>query len=157
MDDVISILRKLFVYLNKNVGMKDNFYTILAKPRSMDRKVYPSMVPDELFRLVSSINRNSPEGKRDYAILLLATSAGLRAGDLASLKLSDIDWIKDEIHLIQGKTQETLILPLDKNVGNASADYILNGRPVSDSKNIFLRSCAPYNGLHDGVSIACIF
>ena len=88
---------------------------------------------------------------------MLAATTGLRPGDIASLELSDINWKVAELSFIQGKTNELLILPLDKMTCNAIADYILSERPSSASNNIFLRSCAPFNKLHDGVSISCIF
>jgi integrase len=114
------------------------------------------MPQDDLKLILCSIDRSTSLGKRDYAILLLAASSGLRAGDIASIKLSDIDWRKKEIHVVQGKTQVTLSLPLQKYVGAALADYILNGRPESKSPHIFLRNLAPFQRLKDGVSIACV-
>ena len=73
-----------------------------------------------------------------------------------NIKLSDIDWRKSEIHIVQGKTQVPISLPLQKGVGAALADYILNGRPESKSPQIFLRSLAPFQGFKDGVSVACV-
>jgi integrase len=80
----------------------------------------------------------------------------MRASDIAKIKLSDIDWRNNEIHIVQGKTQAPVILPLQKGVGTALADYILNGRPVSNSPEIFLRNLAPFRGFKDGVSVACV-
>ena len=71
--------------------------------------------------------------------------------------MADIDWRNSEIHLIQGKTKQVLSLPLDENAGNAMIDYILHGRPVSESQFMFHRRFAPYQQFHDGVSIASIF
>jgi integrase len=157
MDDVITILRRLFFYLDKNGIVKYSLYSILAAPRLRDRKTYPSIKVAEFNNIVSCIDLDSPSGKRDYAIFMLAATTGLRSGDIASLKLSHINWRSNELCFVQGKTQEILRLPLDKITGSAIADYILNERPTSTSENIFLRSCAPYEGFHDGVSISCIF
>jgi len=157
MDDVIAALKKFFKYLNEKSYIDDTYWTILAAPRSRDHKVKPCMKSDETILLIQQIDRDSGEGKRDFAILTLAATTGLRAGDIASLKLADINWKKSELHLTQGKTQELLVLPLQKFVTTAIADYILHGRPKSESDYIFLRSCAPYIRLQDGVSVACIF
>lgn len=118
--------------------------------------MYPYMPLDDLTLIIQSVDRSTAIGKRDYAILLLAASSGMRSGDIANMKLSDIDWRKNEIHIVQGKTRVPIILPLNKSVGAAMADYILNGRPKSKSQQIFLRSLAPFQGFKDGVSVACV-
>lgn len=156
MDQVISSLRKLDYYLT-TLGMQGLPYAgLLMAPRARDRKIYPCMPQDDIKLILESIDRSTSIGKRDYAILILAANSGIRAGDIANIKLVDIDWRKNEIHILQGKTQNSLSLPLIKNVGAALADYILNSRPESKSPQIFLRSLAPYQGFKDGVSVACV-
>ena len=157
MDDVITALKRFFKYLNEKSYIDNTFWTILAAPRSRDHKVKPCMKSDETIMLIQQIDRNSNEGKRDFAILTLAATTGLRAGDIASLKLTDIDWKQNQLHLTQGKTQELLVLPLQKTVAAAVADYILHVRPESQAGYLFLRHCAPYTRLQDGVSISSIF
>lgn len=157
MDDVITGLKKFFKYLNEQGYINTTFWTILATPRSRDHKVKPCMKLDETIKLIEQINKDTNVGKRDFAILALAATTGLRAGDIASLKLIDINWKYCELHLTQGKTMNPLVLPLQKSVLTAVADYILHGRPKSESEYIFLRSNAPYTRFHDGVSISCIF
>ena len=157
MDDVITALKKLFKYLNEQEYINTTFWTILAAPRSRDHKVKPCMRLDETIKLIEQVNKDSNVGKRDFAILTLAATTGLRAGDIASIKLMDINWKYEELHLTQGKTQNALILPLQKSVLTVIADYILHGRPKSESEYIFLRSYAPYTRFHNGVSISCIF
>jgi len=157
MDDVMTALRKFFLYLNERGFCEETFWMLLSAPRARDHKVRPCMEFQEINKLIRQIDQTIPEGKRDFAILTLAAYTGLRAGDVASLQLEGIDWIKDELHLVQGKTDRILILPLSKNVLTAIADYILSGRPATPDKHLFIRSCAPYTSLQDGVSIACIF
>jgi integrase len=111
----------------------------------------------ELKKMFEQVDTNALIGKRDYAILQLGICSGLRAGDIAKLRLTDIDWRNSEIHLIQGKTKQSLSLPLVESAGNTMIDYILCGRPVSESPFVFLRSVAPYQQFRDGVSISCIF
>ena len=156
MDQVISSLRKLDRSLG-NSGLPGLPYAgLLMAPRVRERKVYPVMPQDDLKAVLNSIERSSAIGKRDYAILLLAAGTGMRSGDIANMKLSDIDWYKNEIHIIQGKTNLPVNLPLQKGVGAALADYIMNGRPVSKSPQIFLRNKAPFHRFKDGCSVACI-
>jgi integrase len=156
MDDVVGVLRKLDRYL-KASGMSGLPYAgLLMAPRARERKIYPLMPQDDLLAVIESIDRSTAIGKRDYAILLLTASSGLRAGDIASIKLADIDWRRNEINIIQGKTQVPIKLPLQKGVGSALADYIINGRPASSSPQIFLRGLAPFQRFKDGVSVACV-
>ena len=157
MDDVIYALRGFFGYLCCNGLYHDNFWMLLAAPRCRDHHVRNCLSSEEISLLLGSIGRETADGKRDFAAMSLAAASGLRAGDIASLKLEDIDWKKHEIRLVQGKTSEPLVIPVAKTVLNAVADYILNGRPETMDKNVFVRHCAPFTGYHDGVSIACIF
>jgi len=83
-------------------------------------------------------------GRRNYAILLLATRLGLRSSDIASLKFSDINWDTSTITLTMKKTGKIIELPLLPEVGNAIIDYLLNGRSKSESQQIFLYGMAPY-------------
>lgn len=71
--------------------------------------------------------------------------------------MTDMDWENNAIHLIQGKTDIPLHIPVSKQVLTTVADHILHGRPKTSDCHIFVRHIAPYNGFHDGVSIACIF
>ena len=156
MDQVISSLRKLDYYLISSGVAGLPYAGLLMAPRARERKVYPCMSQDDLAIILDSIDCSTRIGKRDYAILTLAVNTGMRAGDIANIKLSDIDWRKNEIRIIQGKTQRPLSLPLQRNVGVALADYILSGRPESKSPQVFLRSLAPFQGFKDGVSVACV-
>ena len=156
MDDVVGSLRKLDHYLTSSGDSGLPYAGLLMVPRVREKKIYPCMPLDDLNLVIRSIDRSTAIGKRDYAILLLAASSGMRAGDIAKIKLSDIDWRKSEVQIIQGKTQIPISLPLQRAVGAALADYILNSRPESESPQIFLRSLAPFQSFKDGVSVACV-
>lgn len=156
MHEVISSLRTLDRYL-KSSGLSGLPYAgLLIAPRARERKVYPCMSEEELNVVIRSIDRSTSIGKRDYAILLLAAGTGMRSGDIAHIKLSDIDWRKKEIHIVQRKTHRPLNLPLQKGVGAALADYILNGRPGSKSVQVFVRNMAPFQRFKGGFSVACV-
>jgi integrase len=72
------------------------------------------------------------------AIFTLLYYTGIRRGDLAELRMQDIDWEKDLITIVQGKTGRTNTLPLLPAVGNSILDYVENERPKSDSRYLFL-------------------
>lgn len=128
----------------------------LQKPAAARKHVAPCFTHDEVLMIMNQTDRNSPVGKRDYAIIYLASHTGLRAIDIANLRLKDIDWINDKINIIQMKTGGYLSLPLESDTGNAIADYILNGRPESESEHIFLRSLSPYTKLCNNRSVGII-
>ena len=156
MDDVIDALRKLDRYLAGPGQPGLPYAGLLMAPRAREGKIHPHMPEGDLDSAIRSIDLETAIGKRDFAILLLAAGSGMRAGDIARIKLTDIDWRAREIHIIQGKTRAPLSLPLQKGVAAALADYILNGRPESKSPEVFLRCVAPFQALKDGVSIACV-
>lgn len=96
---------------------------------------------------------NGGETKRDTAICILALETGLRAVDICNLKLHDINWHKDCIHITQEKTGQLFNIPLRSSYGNAIADYILNERPDCNSEYLFIRALAPFQRLTGHSSI----
>lgn len=106
---------------------------------------------EQVEALLSSCDRNRPIGLRDYAILVVLARLGLRAAEVAALRLDDIDWRAGEIVVRgKGRTEERLPLPCD--VGEAVAAYLRRGRPQRPEREVFLRMCAPLRGLApDGV------
>jgi len=97
----------------------------------------------ELQQLLRRIDRSTPLGSRDYAVLLIAATYGMRASDVANLTLDDVDWRQRTIQIVQCKTRQPLSLPLTDQVGTALADYLRRARPVSSCRQIFLRWRAP--------------
>lgn len=79
-------------------------------------------------------------------MLLLAARLGLRIEDIRDLKLPDIDWRSGTLTIVQNKTKEPLALPIPEEVGRAVIDYLKNGRPVTESRNVFVRHVPPYDG-----------
>ncbi len=115
-----------------------------------EMRLMPCLTSDEIRLLLGVPDRSKPIGKRDFAMLMLGATTGLRACDVASLRLDDIDWRKGELHVVQRKTSVGISLPLTEGVGSAMQDYILNGRPESECREIFLRSSAPHGRIDCG-------
>lgn len=99
---------------------------------------------EDVLRVLNSIDRGSPVGKRDYAILLLITRYGLRSLDVRTLKLSNLRWNENAIEIVQNKTGVPLSLPLLQDVGWALIDYLRNGRPPSPLPEVFLTLTVPF-------------
>ena len=106
-----------------------------------------------LNRLIASIDTDTELGKRDYAIILLVSYTGIRSCDIINLKLNDISWKDRSISFVQNKTGIPQSLPLNKEVCDALADYILNGRPKCGHSYVFVRELSPFNRLHDSCAL----
>lgn len=120
----------------------------VPKMASPYRKVYQGFSDDEIIRLLAAVDRDTPIGKRDYAMMVLAAQTGLRGVDIIKLKRSDIDWRKREINITQSKTGAALCVTLEPESGNALYDYLLNARPESDIPNVFLRYHHPIRAMN---------
>jgi integrase len=101
----------------------------------------------ELDKLLAAVDRASPKGKRDYAILLLAGHLGLRTADIRDLRLEHLRWEEGRIEFPQSKTGVSLNLPLIPAVGEAIIDYLRHGRPPTEHREVFLRVHAPFDPL----------
>ena len=110
------------------------------------RAILPVLTQDEE-QAIWAVLQTDAVSSRNKAIMTLALLTGLRAVDIVTLRLRDIDWRSDVIHIIQKKTKEPLVLPLLPAMGNALAMYISKDRPSSDSPFIFLSNNAPYQPL----------
>lgn len=113
--------------------------------------------PDELHRLLTSCDRRTSTGRRDYAVMLLLSRLGLRAGEVARLELHDIDWRHGEI-VIVGKGNRGERLPLPADVGAAIAAYLRRGRPTTaQGRSVFVRVHAPHRALTSGGVTMIVF
>ena len=88
--------------------------------------------------LLGSCDRSSPMGRRDYAILLLMVRLGLRANEIARMRLEDLDWRAGELR-VRSKGARRDLLPLPHDVGEAVVDYLRWGRPPSAAREVFLQ------------------
>jgi len=111
--------------------------------------------PEEVESLLSRSHRNTPAGRRDYAVLLLSARLGLRASEVVRLQLEDINWQAGEI-LIRGKGAREDRLPLLNEIGQALAEYLKNDRPCCACRRVFLRMNAPRQGFSSSVAIGNI-
>jgi len=122
-----------------------------------DYPIQSYVTDEELERILAVIDTGTESGKRNRAIILLAANTGLRACDIAQLKLKDIDWRRGQINLYQKKTGEMVYIPLTEEVGEALQDYILNARPHLDCPEVFLRISPPKVAITDPSSIGSMF
>lgn len=117
----------------------------LEIPSRMPRKssiidVYSEAEQEKIASFLSS----SGISRRDTAICLLSFETGLRSVDICNLRLGDVDWKHNVIHIVQSKTQRPLNLPIRSSYGNAMVGYLLEERPRCKEDYFFLSVHAPY-------------
>ncbi len=106
-------------------------------------------------RLLTSCNRRTNQGCRDYAVLVVLSRLGMRIGEVAALEMGDVDWRSGEL-VVRGKGKRLERLPLPVDVGEALADYVQRARPPSEHRALFLRVLAPRRGLTSGALIVIV-
>ena len=113
-------------------------WRLTSLPRAVDDKVVD--------KLLGSCDRRTSVGRRDFAILLLLVRLGLRAGEVAALRLDDVDWRQGEVR-IRGKGGRIDRLPLPHDVGDALVAYLRRGRPTCQARAAFVSHRAPHGAL----------
>jgi site-specific recombinase XerD len=143
--NVVSSLRMFFRYAYEERLLKTDLSYVLANYKWVKREKLPSFyTAEEVIMIESTVSLSCEVGKRNYAVLLLATRLGLRASDIANLSFVNFDWGASRITLQQYKTGKEIELPLLTEVGGAIITYLRFGRPRSSSPNVFLSARAPY-------------
>jgi len=149
--DILSFLYEINV-------TKTNLSECVPRPRRP--RALPSVYSgDEVKRLLSTVDRSTSLGKRDYAVLILAAHLGLRSSDIVGLSFKDVDYKAKTIKIIQAKTERPVMLVMNSEAEEAIRDYIQNGRPQSSRTEgshdkIFLGSQAPFAPLCAGSGYA---
>jgi len=104
--------------------------------------------------VLESVDRSTDVGRRDFAILTLLYTYGVRGGQLRALRLDDIDWSQDRILFRATKGGKDSLLPLTADVGESLLAYLRNGRPHSAFHEVFLTCRAPYHPFQESSSLS---
>ena len=155
--NILLYLKHFHIYLKEQGIPAPDCTELFSYTVYREMPVQSYVTDHELERIISVIDTQTTAGKRDYAIIVLAATTGMRACDNIRLKLTDIDWCKGEIRIIQKKTGKPVCMPLIKDAGLAVQDYILNARPASNCKEVFLREATPKIAIADAASIGDMF
>jgi site-specific recombinase XerD len=105
------------------------------------------LTPQEVELLLATAHDGTARGRRNRALLLLLARLGLRAHEVVSLCLDDIDWADGRLGIRPGKTHQARSLPLPQEVGEALVAYLQGGRPQSDRRHVFLQCRPPFQPL----------
>jgi site-specific recombinase XerD len=113
------------------------------------------LAANDVERLIASCDVAEPSGIRNRAILLLLARLGLRAKDVSTLRLGDIEWEQGTLR-VRGKGRRGVRLPLPQDAGDALLDYLMHARPASDTDTVFLRLLPPYTPFAHSISVSSV-
>ncbi|HBK28555.1 MAG TPA: hypothetical protein DDZ04_01405 [Parabacteroides sp.] len=150
-------LRAYFRFLYKYEHLPIDYSGYVPRVQAIENANIPMIwTNDDVEKLLASIDKASPVGRRNYAIFLLIAELGIRACDINALKGGDIDWDKKTIHFDQEKTGNLNVLPLSDRAGWAIIDYVRYARPQVDSPYVFLTCNAPYTQLGKTTAVSAL-
>ena len=151
----MSHVRCFLKYVFSHGGLQRDLSLAVGGAKHFRYARVPDVLTESDFdKLLSHINRSSPTGRRDYAVILLAARYGMRPSDIRQLRLDDIHWRDNYIAFRQSKMGKDVTLPLLAEISEALIDYLRAGRPSTLARNVFVRHLAPFEPFSskDGLS-----
>jgi site-specific recombinase XerD len=150
---IVTALRSFFRYLYLRGDVSTDLAAVVPTVASWRFATLPKWIPPEqIEHLLSSCDQSTTAGQRNYTILLLLARLGIRSGEVVNMTLDDIDWEAGEIR-VGGKSHRQDRLPLPKDVGEALARYLRQGRPRCSTRRVFVRIKAPLRGFLGSTAI----
>jgi site-specific recombinase XerD len=139
-----GMLRVFLRYAHREGLVSRDLSTAVEGPQTYRLADIPRSISwDEVGQVLACVERRTPAGKRDYAILLLLATYGLRSREIAALTLDDIDWKRERLAVPSRKAGHSTAFPLSRSVGEALVEYLQHGRPETSSRRVFFRAVAP--------------
>jgi site-specific recombinase XerD len=143
----VTAVRMFLRFLIAHRECPEHLQHAIPRLASWGKTVLPRYIAAEAVeRVISSCDVSTPLGSRDHAVLLLLARLALRAGDVANLRLKDLDWAHARV-TVTGKSRRSAWLPLPQDVGEAILHYLATGRPHVPDDRLFLIARAPYSGM----------
>ena len=152
---VIKRVAHFLSFLYQVGRLREHLGPRMVSPTMYQHESIPSIIePADIATVLRETRRDkSVKGRRDYAILQLLATYGMRAGEVARLQLQDVDWHAETLTVTHTKTRSRTILPLMPQVAVALISYLRHGRPRVPCRTLFLRVNAPFRGLSEGHGI----
>lgn len=148
MTALCAALRVFLRYLHREgLIARDLSSSIQAPKRYRLAEIPRSISWEDVGRMLETVDHRTASGKRDYAILLLLVTFGLRSREIAALTLEDLDWERERLRVPERKAGHSTAYPLSPIVGEAVLDYLKHGRPTTSDRHIFFRVLAPVRPL----------
>lgn len=156
MQQVCTGLRAFLRYLRVRDKIQSDLASSIPRIARWRLATLPKFLsPEQVERVLTRCDRHTAIGRRNYAVLMLLARLGLRADEVRSLNLDDVDWRAGQL-MIRGKGRAPEPMPLPVDVGKALAAYTVNGRPPSTSRAVFVRMVPPYNEFPSSAAITTI-
>jgi site-specific recombinase XerD len=150
-------LRTFFRFGVKQGYLKRDLTQAVPHIREYKLSNLPRGLSDEdAHKVLNSIDRTTPTGVRDFAIVQLLHTYGVRGGQLCVLRLQDIEWSRNRIRFPPLKGGKEVIEPLTNEVGEALLEYLRRGRPNTERDIVFLTTRAPFQPLRSSATITTI-
>jgi integrase/recombinase XerD len=142
--DLCGVVRVFLRYLHRERVVLKDLAAAVESPQVYRLATLPRSISwDAVRRMLETVDRRTAVGRRDYAILLLLVTYGLRAREVAALTLDDIDWKRDRLRIPERKAGHSTAYPLSPTVGHALLAYLQDGRPKTTAHQVFFRVLAP--------------
>lgn len=142
--DGAGVLRVFLRYAHREGVLATDMCAAVGWPQVYRLSSIPRSISwEDVNRVLAGVDRRTEAGKRDYAILLLLVTYGLRSREVAALTLDDIDWQRERLAVPERKAGHSTAFPLSSVVGEALVDYLRNGRPAATARQMFFRAVAP--------------
>ncbi len=139
-----GVLRVFVRYLYRLGLLPKDLSQCIEAPRTYRlAKIPRSITWDEVRRMFEAVDRRTRAGKRDYAILMLLVTYGMRSREVAALTLDDIDWQNERLRVRERKAGHSTAYPLSPVVGEAILEYLRRSRPETTDRHVFFRTVAP--------------
>lgn len=153
---VVKALRAYLRYLQQHGKISCDLAACVPTVAAWSLAAVPAVLhPDQVQCVLDQCARDTATGRRDYAMLLLLARLGLRAGEVAALRLEDIDW-QAGCFTLRNKGGQWTQMPLPHDVGAAMADYLAHGRPACTDRHVFIREHAPRTGFANSTGVSAI-
>jgi integrase/recombinase XerD len=153
--DIGSTLRSFMRFLLATGRVSVDLAPSIAMPivRRLERP-HRTLPWEDVRRILRAVDRSSPCGRRDYALLLMMSTYGMGAGEVIRLTLDDVDWQASTVHVVRPKTGVEFLLPLLPAVARALVSYLRRGRPLhARTRHLFVTMRAPHQQLACSVTI----
>jgi integrase/recombinase XerD len=139
-----SVLRVFLRFAHRERLMSNDLSNAVGAPLDYRLGTIPrSISQDQVKDVLAQVDRRTETGKRDFAILLLLVTYGLRSREIAKLTLDDLDWKRERLAIPERKAGHSTAFPLTVAVGEAIVDYLQHARPATTDRHVFFRSVAP--------------
>jgi site-specific recombinase XerD len=142
--DTCGVLRVFLRYAHRQGHLPADLSGAVEWPQVYRLSTVPRSISwEQVGQVIGGVDRRTPAGRRDYAVLLLLVTYGLRAREVAALSLDDIDWKHERLAIPERKAGHSIAFPLSAAVGAALVDYLRHGRPETSERTVFFRAAAP--------------